>query len=429
MRYEKIGKELFVLNRQRLRDLLPQGALVIVNSNDIMPTNADGTMRFRQNNDLLYLSGIDQEESILVMAPDHPDPSLREILFLKKTNEEIAIWEGHKYTAEEAREESGIENVQWLSSFETILKSLMLKSEKIFLPTNEYIRNTSIVETRNARFLKWCREEYPLHEYHRLYPLMSQLRVVKSGREVEMIQKACNITEKGFRRILSTTSSGMMEYEIEAEYAHEFLRHGSRGFAYEPIIASGFNACVLHYVDNSARLKDGDLLLMDVGAEYGNFNADMTRTIPVNGKFTPRQKDVYNAVLRVMKGATALLRPGLTLKTYHEQVGEMMEKELIDLKLLSIDEVRNQDPKHPAYKKYFMHGTSHHIGLDVHDIGDPYQPMEVGNVFTVEPGIYIREESIGIRLENDVVITENSVNDLMKTIPLEADEIEELMNS
>lgn len=429
MRYEKIGKELFTENRSRLRNLLPSNSLVIIHSNDIMPTNADGTMKFRQHNQLLYFSGIDQEESILVLAPDFPDPEMREMLFLKETNEEIAIWEGHKYTKEEAVEESGISTVKWNGAFEQMLHVLMSETRNVFLSTNEHIRASIEVVTRNDRFIRWIKEKYPLHQYERLYPLASQLRSVKLQRELDMIQKACDITEAGFRRVLKFVRPGLTEYEIEAEYAHEFLRNGSRGFGYEPIVASGFNACVLHYIDNAAKCKDGDLLLMDVGAEYGNYNADMTRTIPVNGRFTKRQKDVYNAVISVMKGATSLLKPGLTIQNYHVQVGEMMEKELVDLGLLTVDQVKNQNPKSPAYKKYFMHGTSHHLGLDVHDIGNWYKPIELGNVFTVEPGIYIREENMGIRLENNVVVTEEGTFDLMRKIPLEADELEDIMNT
>lgn len=429
MRYEAIGKSLFILNRNNLKAKMKPGSVAVFNSNDIMPTNADGTMPFRQNNDLFFLSGIDQEESILLLAPDYPDEKFREILFLKETNEHIAIWEGHKYTKEEARECSGVPTILWLDEFEKVLNTVLAESNHIYLNTNEHIRAEVRVETRDARFIKWCKKKYPLHHLHRVAPLMHELRAIKSAREIELMQKACDITEAGFRRILKFTKPGVTEYELEAEFAHEFLRQRSKGFAYTPIIASGFNACVLHYIENKDVCKDGDLILFDVGAEYANYNADMSRTIPVNGRFTARQKAVYNAVLRVQRKATELLVPGNTIPEYHKEVGRIMEGELIDLGLIDKTDVKNQDPNHPAYKKYFMHGTSHHLGLDVHDVGNIYQPMKTGMVFTVEPGIYIREEKMGIRLENNVVITDNGIHDLMRNIPIEADEIEELMNA
>lgn len=429
MRYEAIGKSLFILNRNNLKAKMKPGSVAVFNSNDIMPTNADGTMPFRQNNDLFFLSGIDQEESILLLAPDYPDEKFREILFLKETNEHIAIWEGHKYTKEEARECSGVPTILWLNEFEKVLNTVLAESNHIYLNTNEHIRAEVSVETRDARFIKWCKKKYPLHHFHRVAPLMHELRAIKSAREIELMQKACDITEAGFRRILKFTKPGVTEFELEAEFAHEFLRQRSKGFAYTPIIASGFNACVLHYIENKDVCKDGDLILFDVGAEYANYNADMSRTIPVNGRFTARQKAVYNAVLRVQRKATQLLVPGNTIPEYHKEVGRIMEGELIDLGLIDKTDVKNQDPNYPAYKKYFMHGTSHHLGLDVHDVGNIYQPMKSGMVFTVEPGIYIREENMGVRLENNVVITDNGIHDLMRNIPIEADEIEDLMNA
>lgn len=428
MRYLPIGNELFELNRNNFKKQLKSKSLTVFNANDIMPTNADGTMSFRQNNDLFYLSGIDQEESILVIFPDFVEEKHREILFLRETNEEIAIWEGHKYTKEEATATSGIRTVMWLDQFERIFNTLMAEAEHVYLNTNEHLRADVQVETRDARFIKWCKDKYPLHDYQRVAPIMHHLRAIKSDREIEMIGKACKITEQGFRRILKFVKPGVMEYQIEAEYAHEFLSNRSRGFAYTPIVASGFNACVLHYIDNSAECKDGDLLLMDVGAEYGNYNGDMSRTIPVNGRFTQRQKDVYNAVLKVQREAFKLLTPGNTIKEYHEEVGRIMESELIGLGLLDKKEVKNQNPDAPLYKKYFMHGTSHHLGLDVHDVANLYRKFEPGMVFTVEPGIYIREESIGIRLENNIVVQQNGFLDLMADIPIEAEEIEQLMN-
>lgn len=428
MRYLPIGKKLFEFNRSNFKKQLKPNSLAVFNANDIMPTNADGTMPFRQNNDLFYLSGIDQEESILIIFPDFVEEKHREILFLRETNEEIAIWEGHKYTKEEATEASGISTVMWLDQFEKVFNTLMAEAENVYLNTNEHLRADVQVETRDARFIKWCKDKYPLHNYQRLAPVMHHLRAIKSDPEIEMIGKACKITEQGFRRILKFVKPGVMEYQIEAEYAHEFLSNRSRGFAYTPIVASGFNACVLHYIDNSAECKDGDLLLMDVGAEYGNYNGDMSRTIPVNGRFSQRQKDVYNAVLRVQREAIQLLTPGNTIKEYHEEVGRIMESELIGLGLLDKNEVKNQNPEKPLYKRYFMHGTSHHLGLDVHDVANMYRKFEPGMVFTVEPGIYIREESMGIRLENNIVVQQNGFLDLMADIPIETEEIENLMN-
>ncbi len=427
MRYIPIGKELFTHNRENFKKHLKPNSIAVFNANDIMPTNADGTMRFRQNNDLYYLSGIDQEDSILVIFPDFPDEKFHEILFLKETSELIAIWEGHKYTKEEAREVSGIETIIWNSEFQKTFSMLMAEAEHVYLNTNEHLRADVVVETRDARFIKACQQQFPLHKYERSAPIMHQLRPIKSEKEIEVLQNACDITEKGFRRVLEFIKPGVMEYEIEAEYMHEFMRHRSRGFAYEPIVASGENACVLHYVENSRECKEGDLILMDVGAEYANYNADMTRTVPVGGKFTERQKAVYNAVLRVKREAYQLLQPGNTIKEYHKEIGKIMESELIGLGLLDKNEVENQDKDKPLYRKYFMHGTSHHLGLDVHDVGNIYRKFEPGMVFTVEPGIYIREEKLGIRLENNIVITDNGVEDLMKNIPIEVEEIEELM--
>jgi Xaa-Pro aminopeptidase len=428
MKYLPIDSQLFVENRQRLIHHLEPNSMVVLHSNDIMPTNADGTMKFIQNTDLFYLTGIDQEESILVLFPDFPDESFREVLFVRETNKEIAIWEGHKYTKVEATKTSGIEKIMWTSQFERTFYTMMAQAEHVYLNTNEHLRADIQVPTRNARFIKWCQEHYPLHNYRRVAPIMHQLRAVKSVGEIALLQTACDITKEAFDRVLKFVKPGVMEYEIEAEYLHEFVRNRSRGFAYEPIVASGGNACVLHYIDNNDRCNEGELILMDVGAEYANYNADMTRTIPVNGRFTDRQRAVYNAVLRVQREAMQLLRPGNTVKAYHKEVGKIMESELIGLGLLDREEVKNQDEKQPLYKQYFMHGTSHHLGLDVHDVGNVYQEFEQGMVFTVEPGIYIREEDLGIRLENNVVIRESNVYDLMRDIPIEVEEIESLMN-
>lgn len=428
MKYNPLTQSFYIKNRQKLIAKLPARSLAVFHSNDIMPTNADGTMRFRQNNDLFYLTGIDQEETVLVICPDFPDPNMREILFLRETNEHIAVWEGHKYTKEEAFETSGIDNIQWLSNFDQVLNSLMTLSEKVFLNTNEHLRADIQVETRDARFIRKCKDRYPLHQYLRVAPLMHQLRAVKEQEEIDQMQMACDITEKGFRRILSFVKPGVTEYEIEAEFIHEFIRNRSKGFAYEPIIAAGGNACVLHYIENKEICKEGDLILMDVGAEYGNYNADMTRTIPVSGRFNKRQREIYDAVLRVKNNASDMLRPGINIQDYHKEAGLMMQSELLGLGLIDQTDIKNQDPKWPAYKKYFMHGTSHHLGLDVHDVGTMHDPIVPGMVFTVEPGIYIPAEGIGVRLENNILIKENGYFDLMRNIPIEAEEIEELMN-
>jgi Xaa-Pro aminopeptidase len=427
MKYLPINNQLFINNRKRFAALLKPNAIAIFNSNDVLPTNADGSLKFKQNSDIFYLSGIDQEESILVIYPDAKDGVHKEVLFLKETNEHIAIWEGHKLTKAEALKVSGIEKVYWLNEFKTVLRSLMAEAEIIYLNTNEHVRAVVETETREARFVKWCMTEYPVHKYERSAPLMHNLRAIKQDTEIELVQQACNITEKGFRRLLSFIKPGVWEYEIEAELIHEFTRHRSNGFAYTPIIASGYNSCVLHYIDNSLQCKDGDILLLDVAAEYANYNSDLTRTIPVNGKYTSRQKDVYNAVLRVMKTATKMLVPGTLMADYQKTVGQLMEEELIKLNLLSADDVKKQNPDAPLYKKYFMHGTSHYLGLDVHDVGNRYRKFEAGMVFTCEPGIYIREESLGIRIENNILITNNGPKDLMANIPIEANDIEALM--
>lgn len=427
MKYLPIDKELFVHNRHNFVKHLKASSLAVLHSNDVMPTNADGTMPFRQNNDLFYLSGVDQEESILLLYPDARDAKMKEVLFVRETNEYVLTWEGYKLTKEQAREVSGVSTVRWVSEFEDVLSVLMTEVEHVYLNSNEHPRAVVEVETRDARFIKWIKERYPLHKYERLAPIMHQIRAVKSEAEVALIRNACQITEQAFRRVLNIVKPGVMEYEIEAEICHEFLRNRSRGPAYQPIIASGANACILHYVENNQECRDGELILMDFGAEYANYASDLTRTIPVNGKFSRRQRDVYESVLRVMKAATQMLVPGNTLDQYHSFVGTVMENELIRLELLKESDVRNQDPQKPLYKKYFMHGTSHHLGLDVHDVGDRFRPFEAGMVFTCEPGIYIREEGIGIRLENDILVTRSKPVDLMESIPIEADDIERLM--
>jgi Xaa-Pro aminopeptidase len=431
MRYKNIPKELFESNREKLRKELKPHSLLVVNANDVMPTNSDGTARFRQNSDLFYLSGVDQEETILVMCPDFPDERYREVLFIRETSEMIAIWEGHKLTKQEAREKTGVQTVVWVSEFQKVFNLMMLMgdTEYVYLNTNDHYRADNPVETREVRFVKWCMDKFPLHKYERLAPIMHRLRSVKSQHELDLMQRACDITEAGFRRVLKFVKPGVKEYEIEAEYVHEFLYSGSRGFAYEPIIASGTNSCVLHYLDNNQVCQDGDLLLLDVGAEYANYNADLTRTIPVNGRFSKRQKEVYNAVLRVKRHAYSLLRPGVKYYEYHKQIQQFTEQELIGLKLIDKTDVKNQDKDKPLFMKYFMHGTSHQLGLDVHDVGSMYHEMREGQVWTVEPGIYIREEGLGVRIENNVVIGKEGVHDLMKNIPEEVEEIEHIMNS
>lgn len=430
MRYELINKELFINNRKRLVNELKPASLAVFNSNDNMPTNADGTMPFRQNNDLFYLTGIEQEESILLICPGFREEKKREILFLRQPNEHLEKWHGHKLTKEEAKAISGVETVMWIQEFDTMFHHLMVMSgaESVYLNTNEHYRSEVVVQTRDARFIESCKIKYPLHTYQRIAPIMAKLRRVKQKQEVDLIQKACDITEKGFRRVLKFLKPGVNEFEIEAECIHEFIRHGSKGFAYTPIIASGKNNIVLHYIENSLPCRDGELVLLDVAAEYANYNSDLTRTIPVNGKFTSRQKEVYNAVLHVQREAFKLLRPNIIYFDYQKEIDKIMEKELLKLKLITDTDIKNQDPECPALRKYFYHGTSHMLGLDVHDLGNMHDNIQVGSVWTIEPGIYIKEEGFGVRLENNVWVGEKENIDLMKNIPIEAEEIEELMN-
>ncbi|MEJ6699523.1 MAG: aminopeptidase P N-terminal domain-containing protein [Akkermansiaceae bacterium] len=427
MRFDPADPQLFVRNRARLAELLKGNSIAIFHSNDVMPTNADATMALRQNTDLYYLSGIDQEESVLVLFPDAHHEKDREILFVRETNEHIAIWEGAKITQEQATELSGVGNVQWTNNLDEMLHRLIQQAEHIYLNTNEYLRAEISVETRDARYIKKCQAAYPLHKYERLAPHMHRLRCTKDAEEIKMMQKACDITELGFRRILGFVKPGVAEWEIEAEYIHEFLRKKSKGFAYSPIIGSGKNACVLHYHDNDQVCQDGDMLLMDVASEYGNWNADMTRTIPVNGKFTDRQRAVYNSVLAVMRKCNDILRPGMMLVDYQKKAVGFMEEELIKLGLIDAEEASKQDDTKPLVKRYFMHGTSHHLGLDVHDVSPANEPFAVGMVFTIEPGIYIPDENMGVRLENNYLIGKDENFDLMANIPIEADEIESLM--
>lgn len=429
MRYEPISNELFIQNRKNFMAQMKPNSVAAFNSNDIYPIGADSTIPFQQDRNIYYLSGVDQEDSILVLFPDAPKPEHREILFLKETNPHIAVWEGEKIDEKKALQIAGIKTVYWLKDFHKIFHELMSQSETIYINTNEHYRAAHDTETREDRFNKWLKENYPAHQVAKSNPILQRLRSVKHQLELDTMQTACNITEKAFRRILKETKPNIWEFELEAEIMHEFLKNRSRGFAYTPIIASGKNATVLHYIENKHQCKDGDLILFDVGAEYANYASDMSRTIPVNGKFTDRQKQIYNAVNRVKKEATKMLVPGTLWAEYHVEVGKLMTSELLDLKLLDKADVQNEDPKWPAYKKYFMHGTSHHIGLDTHDYGLLHEPIKANQVFTVEPGIYLPEEHIGVRLEDDVVIQENSEPfNLMRNIPIEIEEIEDLMN-
>ena len=426
MKYSRINPNLFINNRNLLSAKLEENSIAIFNANDIMPTNSDGTMPFKQNSDLFWLSGVDQEESVLAIVKNNNQ--VEEILFLKETNEHIAIWEGAKLDKELAQKNSGVEKIYWLNQMDEVLNINIEKANKVYLNKNIHSRSTSEVETRDDRFRKTLTKRHPKKDIVEAAPIMHELRFIKSEIEIELMKHACDITEKGLRRILPIIKPGIMEYQIEAELMHEFLSNRSAGFAYQPIIGSGVDSCVLHYIDNNKMCKDGEVLLMDFGAEYANYASDLTRTVPVNGRFSERQKNVYNAVHRVMKEATNMLRPGTDHKKMQQEVIKIMEEELINLGLFDKEDVKRQDPSKPMYKKYFMHGTSHSLGLDVHDVGDTSTPMQPGMVFTCEPGIYIREEGIGIRLENDVLVTSGDPNDLMKNIPIDYQEIESLMN-
>ncbi len=430
MKYHRIDSSLFVKNRKNFAAKMQPSSIAVFNSNDIYPVSADSTLPFEQHRDIFFLSGVDQEESILVLFPDCPNPKNRELLFLKETNEHIAVWEGEKLTKDAAFTTSGIKTVYWLQDLHKVMAEIMSQCETVYINTNEHYRANVETETREDRFTKWLKDKYPAHRVAKSNPILQRLRSVKDPIELDLIQKACDITEKGFRRILNFVKPDVWEFEIEAEFMHEFLRNRSKKFAYTPIVASGNNANVLHYIENNQQCKAGDLILLDVGAEYANYSSDMSRTIPVSGTFTARQKEVYNAVNRVKNAATKLLTPGTIWADYHVEVGKLMTSELLGLGLIDKADVQNEDPNWPAYKKYFMHGTSHHMGLDTHDYGILTEPMQANMVFTVEPGIYIPDEGFGIRLEDDVVIQENGDPfNLMRNIPIEADEIEDIMNS
>lgn len=429
MKYPAIDNCLFINNRKNFVSGTKHNSIAIFHASDEFPRSGDQSFLFKQNSDFFYLTGIDQEQSILVLFPDCPNKAYKEVLFLRQTNEHIAIWEGHKYTKEEARAASGIESIYWLSEYETILQSIIYYAEYVYINTNENDRYSHQVPYRDLRMYEALKAKYPLHKYERSAVIMRDLRVIKSPVEIALTQKACDITHDAFVRVLKFLKPGVTEYEIEAEITHEFLRQRATGHAYHPILASGKNAIVLHYTDNNQVCNDGDVVLFDFGAEYANYNADMSRSVPVNGRFTARQRAVYDAVLRVMREATKMIVSGTILNDYQEEVGKIMTSELIGLGLLNKHDVEKQDPNLPLYKKYFMHGTSHHLGLDVHDFASRYKPFEVGNILTCEPGIYIPEEGLGIRIENNILITQDGNRDLMANIPVEAAHIEEIMNS
>ena len=429
MKYDRINKDLYIHNRKRFVSKMEPRSLAVFNSNDIYPISADSTMPFQQHRDILHLSGIDQEESILVICPEASDPAMREVLFVRETNEHIAVWEGAKLNKEEAFDVSGIRSVFWITEFERVFKQLMIQVDSIYLNTNEHLRADVSVETREDRFIKKVKLDFPSHQVRRSAPIMHKIRAIKHDIEIGLMQHACDITKSGIERLLGFVKPGVWEFEIEAELIHEFMRRRSKGFAYTPIVASGANACVLHYIENNAQCLDGDVILLDVGAEYANYASDLTRCIPVSGRFTDRQKAVYNSVLYVKNEAQKLLQPGITLTDYHNEVGKLMEAQLLKLKLIDSTDIKNQDPKWPAYKKYFMHGTSHYIGLDTHDVGPWNAPIEAGMTFTCEPGIYIPEEGLGIRLEDDLIVQASGAPiNMMGSIPIEAEEIEEIMH-
>ena len=427
MKHLPINNRLFTENRKKFIKAMDPQSIAIFNSNDELPTNGDALHPFKQNSDLYWLTGIQQEDTMLVLAPFHPDPKMREMLVLVRPNELKEKWDGHRLRREEAQAISGIQTIVWLDSLDGILQPMIHLADTIYLNTNENDRKANLVPVRDYRFAEEMRRRYPLHQYKRAAKIMRELRAIKSALEVDVIQQAINITEKTFRRLLGFIRPGVMEYEIEAEIYHEFLRNRSAGPAYGSIIASGDRARTLHYVSNNQECKDGELLLMDFGAEYGGYNADLTRTVPVNGKFTKRQKEVYNACLHLHDYAKSLMKPGISILDYTDKVGEEATKQFIKLGLLKKEDVKNEDPENRAYRKYLYHGISHHLGLDVHDLGTRTEPIRAGMVFTVEPGIYIEEEQMGIRIENNVWITKTGNKDLMANIPIKAEEIERLM--
>lgn len=429
MRHDPIDPALFTENRRRLAAKLGPSALAVVNANDILPTNADGSLTIVPSSDLFYLSGIEQEESILVIFPGAHDPKLREVLFIRESSELLKIWEGHKLSKDEAARISGIATIKWLGDFPKTFHAMMCEADEAWLNENAHPRAVVESETREARFVKECRERYPLHTYRRLAKLLHTLRLEKSAIELELLKKAISVTKAGFERVCKMVKPGVFEHEVEAEFAHEFTRNRCK-FAYNPIIAGGANSCVLHYNDNHRPLKEGEVLLIDVGASYANYNADLTRTIPVSGSFTPRQKAVYDTVLRVMRASIQGATVGKLHRDWMREAREMMNGELLALGLITKEQIAKQKPNDPddyAGKKYFMHGLGHSLGLDVHDVGSMAQPFAPGWVLTVEPGIYIPDEGFGVRLENDILVTSQGPVDLMADIPVETGDIESLM--
>ncbi len=428
MRYKKIPSSLFIKNRKNFKNKMSSNAIAIFTSNDLMPTNADDMMGFAQNNDLFYLAGIDQEESILLLYPDAELSENREILFVKETNDLIKIWEGDKLTKEKATEISGIKNIKWLKDFEITLQYMAFEADTFYMGHNEHKKSATVAMlTQQDRMIKFCKEKYPLHNYKRAAKIIRELRQIKSEEEIELIQKAIDISIGSFKRVLRSVQPDKMEYELEAELTYELIKKGAKRHAFLPIIASGKNACALHYNTNDNICNDGDMVLMDFGVCYANYNSDTTRCFPVNGKFTKRQKEVYNAVLHCLKEGSKLLKPGILPTDYEKQMADLVEEQLINLGLLNAKDIKGQDPENPLYKKYFMHGTAHHLGLDVHDVGLYSRPFEPGMVLTCEPGIYISEEGIGCRLENNILITQEGNVNLTKAMPIEIDEIEALM--
>jgi len=430
MRYQRIPSSLFNKNRKNFISKMEPNSIAIVTSNDIMPNNADDVMGFAQNNELFYLSGVDQEESILVLFPDAALPENRELLFVKETSDLIKIWEGDKLTKEQAFEVSGIKNVKWLQDFELAIQYMAFDADTFYLGHNEHKKTlTAEMNTQQDRMIAWCKEKYPLHNYNRAAKITRELRQIKSEVEIELMQKAADISIGGFERVLKAVKPGMFEYELEAELAYELIKKGGKRHAFMPIVASGQNACALHYNTNDAVCTNGDMILMDFGVCYANYNSDTTRCFPVNGTFSSRQKEVYNAVLHCLKEGSKLLKPGVVSANYEKKMADLVEEQLIKLGLLNVEDVKNQDPDNPLYKKYFMHGTAHHIGLDVHDVGLYTRPFEAGMVLTCEPGIYISEEGIGCRLENDILLTENGNINLTAAMPIEIDDIEAIMKA
>ena len=427
MKYLPLNPDIFVQNRKRFTDKMEKNAIAIFNSNDELPMNGDALYPFKQNSDLYWLTGIEQEETMLVLFPDNPDPKYREVLILVRPNELKEKWDGHRLTASEGQNISGIKTIVWLDTIDAMLQPWIHLSDTIYLNTNENDRKANLVAVRDYRFAKEMRRRYPLHNYKRSAKILKELRAIKTALEVEVIQKAIDITDVAFRRLLQFIKPGVMEYEIEAEIWHSFLSQRASGTAYGSIIASGDRARTLHYVSNNEECKDGELLLMDFGAGYGNYAADLTRTVPVNGKFGRRQKTVYNACLHLHQYAVSILKPGISILDYTEKVGDEATVVFQKIGLLRKSEIKNEDPENRAYRKYLYHGISHHLGIDVHDLGTRTEPIKAGMVFTVEPGIYIEEEKMGIRIENNFWITKNGNKDLMKNIPITVEEIESLM--